>query len=46
MPDLSFRVTGVEAGTRGIVPLLVFKLEATNVPAEETIQSATGANPI
>jgi len=41
MPDLSFRVTGVEAGTRGIVPLLVFKLEATNVPAEETIQSAT-----
>jgi len=41
MPDLDFRVTGVEAAARGLVPLLIFNLEATNTPAEEVIQSAT-----
>jgi hypothetical protein len=40
VPDLSFRVTGVEPATRGLVPLLHFKLEVTNTPATEEIHSA------
>lgn len=40
MPDLHFRVTGVEAATRGISPLLHFKLEVINMPAEERIHTA------
>ncbi|MGI8889967.1 MAG: DUF6084 family protein [Chthoniobacterales bacterium] len=39
MPDLDFKVTGVEAAVYGIAPLLHFKLEVTNTPAEEIIQS-------
>jgi hypothetical protein len=41
MPDLNFKVTGVEPATQGMAPLLVFALEVTNRPAEEQIQSAT-----
>jgi len=41
MPDLTFQITDVEPATRGLVPLLIFHLEATNTPPEETIQSAT-----
>ena len=41
MPDLDFRIVGVEPATRGLVPLLLFELEASNTPAEEAIQSAT-----
>ena len=39
MPDLDFKVTGVEAAVHGITPLLHFKLEVLNMPADETIQS-------
>ncbi len=39
MPDLDFKVLGVEAANYGIAPLLHFQLEVTNQPAEETIQS-------
>ncbi len=39
MPDLDFKVLGVEAANYGIAPLLHFKLEVTNQPPEETIQS-------
>lgn len=39
MPDLDFNVLGVEAANYGIVPLLHFKLEITNQPPEETVQS-------
>ena len=39
MPDLNFKITGVDAAQRGLVPLLHFKLEITNEPAAETIQS-------
>jgi hypothetical protein len=39
MPDLDFKVTGVEGAVHGIVPLLHFKLEVTNIPETETIQS-------
>jgi len=39
MPDLDFKVTGVEGAVYGIVPLLHFKLEVTNVPETEIIQS-------
>lgn len=41
MPDLNFRITGVEPAARGLAPLLLFNLEVTNTPAEEQIQSAT-----
>jgi len=41
MPDLNFRVTGVEPTARGLVPLLLFELEVTNAPPDEAIQSAT-----
>jgi len=37
--DLAFRVTSVEAVSRGVVPLLQFNLEITNTPATETIQA-------
>ncbi len=39
MPNLEFKVTGVEAANYGIVPLLHFKLEITNTSETETIQS-------
>lgn len=39
MPDLDFKVLGVEAANCGIAPLLHFKLEISNQPPEETIQS-------
>jgi hypothetical protein len=37
VPDLKFQITGVEATTRGLAPLLGFQLEITNSPAEESI---------
>jgi len=39
MPDLDFKVISVEAAVHGIAPLLHFKLEVTNTPQAETIQS-------
>ncbi len=39
MPDLDFKVTGVEAAVNGIAPLLHFKLDVTNTPETEVIQS-------
>lgn len=39
MPGLDFKITGVAAAARGFVPLLQFKLEITNQPPEEPIQS-------
>jgi hypothetical protein len=39
VPDLGFRVTGVDAGARGLTPLLNFKLEATNSPSFESIHT-------
>jgi Family of unknown function (DUF6084) len=39
VPDLGFRVTGVDAGARGLTPLLNFKLEVTNSPPSETIHT-------
>ncbi|HEX4120862.1 MAG TPA: DUF6084 family protein [Verrucomicrobiae bacterium] len=39
MPDLDFQVTGVEAATRGLAPLLHFKLEIRNQPETETIHA-------
>ncbi|MBA3962127.1 MAG: hypothetical protein H0X40_09525 [Chthoniobacterales bacterium] len=39
MPDLDFKILGVEAANYGIVPLLHFKLEITNQPADQVIQS-------
>jgi hypothetical protein len=39
MPDLDFKIRGVEAANFGITPLLHFKLEITNAPETETIQS-------
>jgi Family of unknown function (DUF6084) len=39
MPDLDFKVTGVESAVNGVVPLIHFKLEVTNTPETETIQS-------
>lgn len=40
MPDLTFHVSGVEAATRGLVPLLHFRLEVTNTPPEECVHTA------
>ena len=40
MPDLHFRIVGVEAATRGLVPLLNFQLEVTNNPPEECVHTA------
>jgi hypothetical protein len=39
MPDLNFRVTGVEPAARGLVPLIHFHLEVTNFPETELIQA-------
>ena len=39
MPDLNFKVTGIEPAQRGLAPLLHFILEITNTPETETIQS-------
>src|SRR6478672_670627 len=39
MPDLIFKVTGIEPAQRGLTPLLHFILEITNTPETETIQS-------
>ena len=37
MPDLSFRVAGVEPAARGLTPLLHFNLGVSNAPATEEI---------
>jgi uncharacterized protein DUF6084 len=39
MPELNFRVTGVEPAARGLSPLLHFRLEVTNSPDTELIQA-------
>jgi hypothetical protein len=39
LPDLSFRVTGVEAPTQSATPRLNFKLRIDNTDPEEAIQS-------
>jgi hypothetical protein len=39
MPDLDFKVTGVEAAAHGLTPLLNFRLSITNRPEAEAIQS-------
>lgn len=39
MPDLDFRIIGVEAAARGLTPLLHFKLEVTNSPASQSIHT-------
>lgn len=39
MPDLAFKILGVEPAQRGITPLLHFRCEVVDQPAEETIQS-------
>jgi Family of unknown function (DUF6084) len=39
MPDLNFKVTGVEPAARGLIPLLHFHLEVTNSPETELIQA-------
>jgi hypothetical protein len=39
MPDLDFKVTGLEPDTRGLAPLLSFQVEITNTPADEPIHS-------
>lgn len=39
MPDLDFKVLGVEPANRGVVPLIQFKVEVTNQPPTETIQN-------
>jgi hypothetical protein len=40
MPDLDFKVIGLEPDARGLTPLLTFTLEVTNTPADQEIQSA------
>ncbi len=39
MPELDFKITGVEPAEHGLTPLLNFNVEVTNSPATETIQS-------
>jgi hypothetical protein len=39
MPDLNFRVTGIEPSARGLTPLLHFNLEVLNEPSSEQIQA-------
>jgi len=39
MPDLNFKVTGVEPAAKGLVPLLNFQLEVTNTPAGQSIHA-------
>jgi hypothetical protein len=39
VPDLGFNIRGVDSAERGLVPLLNFRLEITNEPATDTVQS-------
>ena len=39
MPDLKFKITGVEAAARGLMPLLHFNLEISNRPSTESVQA-------
>ena len=39
MPDLNFKVVGAEAPAYAAVPLITFKLDITNAPPDEHIQS-------
>jgi hypothetical protein len=39
MPDLNFRVSGVEPSARGLTPLVQFSLEISNEPPTEPIQA-------
>ena len=39
MPDLDFKILGVEPAVRGVVPLIQFKVDVTNQPPTETIQN-------
>ncbi len=39
MPDLTFQVTGAEAVSNGITPLLHFKLRISNNPSDELVQA-------
>ena len=39
MPDLNFRISGVDQGVRGLTPLLHFQLEVSNSPATESIHT-------
>jgi hypothetical protein len=39
MPDLDFKITGIEPGAHGLTPLVHFKLEVTNSPPTETIHA-------
>jgi hypothetical protein len=38
MPELNFKITGVEAATRGVVPLMQFKLQVNTANSAESIQ--------
>jgi hypothetical protein len=38
MPELNFQITGVEAATRGLVPLMHFKLEVRTANPAESVQ--------
>ena len=38
MPDLDFQITGVEPATRGLTPLLQFRLRITSISGREEIQ--------
>jgi len=38
MPELNFRITGVEAATRGLVPLMQFRLQINTADSAESIQ--------
>jgi hypothetical protein len=40
VPDLDFRVTGVEPVARGLAPLLHFQLIVENTPADQPVHSA------
>ncbi|MDB6017374.1 MAG: hypothetical protein JWR19_1863 [Pedosphaera sp.] len=39
MPDLDFKIIGVEPAAHGLTPLLHFKLQVNNAPATETVQA-------
>ncbi len=39
MPDLNFTVASVDAAVKGLVPLLHFKIQITNQPPDEQLQS-------
>jgi hypothetical protein len=39
MPDLSFKIKGVEPAAKGLVPLLHFKLEVSNACQQEIIEN-------